>query len=276
VSAFRPALAALVVLVACAAVPVPRRSPYHASDADLTVTRIAHATVLLDVHGTRLIVDPWFHSGFVVRQSEPLGVTPDALPALAAVLVTHRHGDHFDRDALRELAKNVELAIGRPEMHRRLVDLGFRRVVDLDWWERTAIDGVTVTAVPARHAVPENGYVVEGSGVRVYVAGDTRWFPELVDVATRFPHVDAALLPIGGERLLGFSREMGPGAAARAAALLDPAHVIPIGYGERGAFPLVWHARHPIARFREECHDHGIGDDRIVVLDPGESWHYYK
>jgi len=41
-----------------------------------------------------------------------------------------------------------------------------------------------MTAVPARH----------------YIPGDTRYFPELVDVATRFPHFDAALLTVGGER----------------------------------------------------------------------------
>jgi len=27
-------------------------------------------------------------------------------------------------------------------------------VVDLDWWDKASIDGVTVTVVPARHAVP--------------------------------------------------------------------------------------------------------------------------
>jgi len=112
--------------------------------------------------------------------------------------------------------------------------------------------------------------------VQVYVAGDTRYFPELVDVATRFPHLDVALLPVGGERYFGFGREMGPADAARAAALLGPARVIPIGYGKRGGFPLLWFARHPSERFVEECKKRGIEAKRIVVLEPGESWHYYK
>ncbi len=272
----RLALVGLALLVACAGVPVPRRSGYHASDADLTVTRIAHGAVILDLHGTRLLVDPWFHSGFVVRQAEPLGLTPDGLPAAAAVLLTHGHGDHFDERALRDLAGAVPAAVGPPGLHARLTDLGFRQVTDLGWWDRTELDGLTITAVPARHAVPENGYVVEAGGVSVYVAGDTRYFPELVDVATRFPHLDAALLPIGGERFLGFHREMGPRHAAEAAAVLDPRHVIPIGYGKRGGFPLRWSARHPTERFVEECGKRGIEAKRVVVLEPGESWHYYK
>jgi L-ascorbate metabolism protein UlaG (beta-lactamase superfamily) len=269
-------LVALAAMLGCTALPVPRHAPYHGSDADLSVTRIGHGSVVVELHGTRLLVDPWFYSGFFSQQREPLGLTPDALPPAAAVLLTHSHGDRFDRDALAELATRIPLALGPPDLHERLVELGFGTVVDLSWWDTSEVDGAIVTAVPARHAVPENGYVVEKDGVRVYLAGDTRWFPELADVATRFPRVDAALLPVGGERLLGFPREMSPADAARAAALLDPHVIIPYGYGKRGGFPLRWYSRHPTDSFIAACKQRGIDPHRIVTLDPGESWHYYK
>jgi L-ascorbate metabolism protein UlaG (beta-lactamase superfamily) len=270
--ALATALACLVV--GCSAVPVPRRSVFHGSDADLAVTRIAHASVILEMGGTRVLVDPWFHGGFVVRQREPLGLTPDTLPRFAAVLLTHRHGDHFDERALRDLAVTVPRAIARPDLHERLVALGVRQVTDLGWWEGTEVDGIAVTAVPARHNVPENGYVLERGGTAVYVAGDTRAYPELVDVATRFPELDVALLPVGGERFLGLSRTFGPIEAARAAAVLQPRRVIPIGYGKR-AGPFTFFAHDPTTRFESECARNGIDRERIVVLEPGESWHYY-
>src|SRR5439155_1272120 len=112
--------------------------------------------------------------------------------------------------------------------------LGFRRVTGRGWWDRTRGGDIDVTAVPARHGVPENGYVLAAGGVTVYVAGDTRYFDELVDVATVFPALDAAVLPVGGLRLLGFPREMGPGDASRAAAVLGARRLIPIGYGDGG------------------------------------------
>jgi len=273
----RRTLAALAagLVVGCSAVPVPRRSAFHGSDADLGVTRIAHGAVILEMRGTRVLVDPWFHGGFVVRQREPLGLTPETLPRFAAVLLTHRHGDHFDERALRDLALTVPRAIARPDLHDRLVALGFRQVTDLEWWDRTEVDGITVTAVPARHDVPENGYVLERDGTEVYVAGDTRAYPELVDVATRFPELDVALLPVGGERFLGLSRTLGPVEAARVASLLKPHRVIPIAYGKR-AGPFTFFAHDPTGRFISESARNGIDRERIVVLEPGESWHYYR
>jgi L-ascorbate metabolism protein UlaG (beta-lactamase superfamily) len=255
---------------------VPHRAPYHGSDADLSITRIAHGAVIIEMRGTRVLVDPWFYSGFVVRQREPLGITPDGLPSLAAVLLTHEHGDHFDDRALRELAPRVPRAVAPAELERRLLGLGFREVIPLGWWERTQVEGLTVTAVPARHSVRQNGYVLEVDGVAVYAAGDTRYYDELVDVATRFPRLAAALLPVGGERLLGLRREMGPADAARAPATHDAERFIPIGYGERGGFPLRWFARRPVTRFVDACGEKGIDRSRIVVLEPGESWHYYR
>jgi len=269
-------LVAAALAAACAAVPLPRRSVYHPSDADLSVTRIVHASLILEMRGTRVVVDPWFESGWMIRQQEPLGLTPDGLPSFAAVLVTHRHHDHFDPRVLRRLAATVPEVIARPELHARLAHLGFQRVTDLGWWDRTRVGDIDVTAVPARHGVPENGYVLAAGGVTVYVAGDTRYFDELVDVATVFPALDAAVLPVGGLRLLGVPREMGPGDAARAAAVLGARRLIPMGYGEEGGFPLRWHALKPVERFVKACAERGIDRQRIVVLEPGESWHYYK
>jgi L-ascorbate metabolism protein UlaG (beta-lactamase superfamily) len=270
-----PSAAALVVLAACAAVPVPRGTPYHPSDADLSVTRIVHGSVIVEMRGIRLAVDPWFHSGIIRRQQEPLGLTPDDLPKLDAVVITHGHGDHFDERALRRLAASVPLAIARPELAERLQGLGFARVAALEWWERTTVGDVSITAVPARHSAPENGYVFDAHGVQAYVAGDTRPFDELVDVATRFPDLAVALLPVGGERLLGMKREMTPDEAAEAAVQIRARRYIPTGYGQQGSFPLRWLARRPVERFIAACRERGLGRERIVVLEPGESWHHY-
>jgi len=225
---------------------------------------------------TRLLVDPWFHSGVATRQTEPLGLMPERLPAAAAVLITHGHSGHFDPDALVEIAKKTPRAIVPPAMAEAVRALGFTDVTPLDWWDHTMVGPIRVTAVPASHNVRENGYVLATDRVRTYLAGDTRWFDGLVDVATAFPDLDVACLPIGGERVMGLRRTMGPDEAAKAAALLKPRRVIPIGYGAAGGFPFVWYASDPVDRFRAAATAEDIAAERIVVLEPGESWHYFR
>ncbi|MFN8543102.1 MAG: MBL fold metallo-hydrolase [Candidatus Binatia bacterium] len=269
-------LGVALLVAGCGAIPRPRASSFHPSDADLSVTRIVHGAAIVELRATRLLVDPWFHSGFLTRQAEPLGIVPEGLPPLAAVLVTHRHPEHFDRRALAELAKTVAIAIGPPDLAATLAELGFRDVRSLGYWDHTTVNDVEITAVPASHAVHENGYVLSAHGLHAYLAGDTRYFSGLVDIATAWPRLDVALLPVGGRRVVGFLREMNAAEAARATALLRPAYVVPMAYGAHGLPPLWWHASDPVAAFVDACRAEGLPAGRIVPLAPGESWHYLR
>lgn len=265
----------LLAAAACAPVPIPRDSAFHPSDAALAITRVVHATFVVELGGTRLLLDPWFYSGTFTRQREPLGLIPGALPPLAAVLVTSDTEGHFDPRALRELAAAVPRAIAPPGLRARLVGLGFREVTALAWWEPTTLDGVTVTAVPTSRGPSGNGYVIAGGGMRCYVAGATTAFRELVDVAVAFPRPDVAVLPIGGRRAAGALREMTPAQAVAAAVTLGAARVVPSAYGARSLSPFAWHAGDALAEFRTLMAERGLGD-RLLVLEPGESWHYAK
>jgi L-ascorbate metabolism protein UlaG (beta-lactamase superfamily) len=271
------ALAAVAVaLAACATAPLPKAGPYHASDADLTVTRIVHGSVLLDFAGERVLVDPWFYPRGLVNQREPLGLTFRTLPPIHVILVTHGHGDHLDRRALEELPDRGVPVVVRRGLRKRLVRAGYTNVTELDWWEATTIGDVTVHAVPADHPVAENGYVVQRGAVTVYTAGDTRYFGGLRDVARRFRAIDVALLPIGGLRVFGRLTEMRPADAARAAAILRPRRVIPTHYGLAAPPPVYWVPDDPVGAFERALAAVRLPDTHAVVLETGESWHYYR
>jgi L-ascorbate metabolism protein UlaG (beta-lactamase superfamily) len=262
------------LLGACSPLPLPRQSNFHPSDADLAVTRIVHGSFVLELHETRLLLDPWFHASLLTSQDEPLGLMPAALPASATVLVTGDAADHFDGAALRDLAATVPRAIAPPALRERLLGLGFHEVTGLAWWEHTDVDGVTVTAVPASEA-RANGYVLVSHDVRAYVAGPTGAFEGMVDIAVAFPHLDVAILPIGGRRLFGALREMTPEQAAAAAATLGAARVVPSDYGAQSRAPWVWYAGDALERFRHAMTEKGLAD-RVLVLETGESWHLTK
>jgi L-ascorbate metabolism protein UlaG (beta-lactamase superfamily) len=256
----------LALLVAgCAAVPVPRASVFHPSDAALGVTRVVHGTFILELRGTRLLLDPWFHSGLFVRQREPLGLTPSTLPSLAAVLVSSDDFDRFDTRALRDLAATVPRVIVPPPLRRRVLGLGFHDVTGLAWWDSTTVDQVTVTAVPSG-PTSGTGWVVRTGDVRCFVAGSVASGPQLANVAVRFPDLDVAILPIAGA--------MTPATAAAAAATLRAARVIPSAYGAYRT-PFGGGAGNALEEFRQAMAARGLAD-RVVAIEAGESWHYDK
>jgi L-ascorbate metabolism protein UlaG (beta-lactamase superfamily) len=69
----------------------------------LTITRIAHSSVLIDFDGHRVLTDPWFSERFGYYHGEPYGITLEALPRLSGVVVSHDHYDHYDMNAFRPI-----------------------------------------------------------------------------------------------------------------------------------------------------------------------------
>ncbi|MCW5892347.1 MAG: MBL fold metallo-hydrolase [bacterium] len=270
------AVVALALAAACTALPRARELGFHASDADAGLTRLVHGSFVVDLAGERLLVDPWFNSGLLTRQSEPLGLVPSQLPAVAAVLVTDDATEHLDASALGELAAKTPRAIVPASLARRLQRLGFREVTPLVAWESTTVGDVRVTGVPSGQGEAALGYVLEGAGASLYFVGDAPWFPALHEIAARFPRLSVAVLPIGGKRTVGLRRTMDPEQAADAAKLLAPQRIVPAQYGASSVPPLVLYADDPVGAFRQALRRDGIPPDRLLVLDPGESWHWLR
>src|SRR5919198_1193719 len=167
----------------------------------LTLTRIAHASVLLDFAGSVLLTDPWFSEKPGYAHGEPYGVPLDRLPPLAGVLGSHAHYDHFDMASFVAYPdKKVPFAVktGMAAAARRV---GFTQVTEIEPWQTARLGDVQVTAAPAAHGVPENSYVLQKDGLTVYFGGDTLLIPELTEIGRRFPRIDLALLSVNGLQL---------------------------------------------------------------------------
>lgn len=145
----------------------------------MEITRLGHSTLLLDSSDTRLLVDP--------------GTLSDdwhSVTDLDAVLVTHRHPDHFDVDRLPSLLDANPSA-------RLVVEAGVAGMVDREAeaasvGDTVAVGSFSLEMVGGNHAVIHEdiprignvGYVVsEGSGPRVFHPGDSLdAVPDGVDV----------------------------------------------------------------------------------------------
>lgn len=199
----------------------------------LTITRVAHASVLIEVGGQALLTDPWFSEKSGYYHGEPLGIALGALPRLAGVVASHGHYDHFDIETFAAYPdKAVPFAV-RTGMGEAARKAGFGNIHELEPWQSAQLGPFKVTAAPGSHSVPENTYVIEVAGYTIYFGGDTRSIPELDEVAKRYPRIDVALLPVNGLKirpLLGRQEVMSAEQAAALCGKLQPAVAIPTHY----------------------------------------------
>ena len=217
-------------------------------DGDFAATWIGHSTVLLQFGGLNLITDPVFSQrAFPVQWLGPRrvmdpGLSIGELPPLDLVLLSHNHYDHLDRPAVKQIARKHPRATWVVPLGVRqyLRGCGVREIIELDWWDRTVVGGVTVTATPARHFSARgltdrnrslwSGFAVEAAGRRVWFAGDTAYHPEFGAIGERLGPFDLVMIPIGAYDPRWFMRVVH----------VDPEEAIRI-YGEVTA-P---HAAHP-------------------------------
>src|SRR5215207_11716016 len=130
---------------------------------DVRLTFGGNATTLLRLGPFTVLTDPNFlhrgqraHLGYGLRAkrlSEP-ALQPTQLPALDGILLSHRHGDHWDRIATRSLPKGTPV-VTTPEAAKCLADRGFTSTSDLRPWETYEFSrGTTtlrITSVPGVH-----------------------------------------------------------------------------------------------------------------------------
>ena len=84
-------------------------------------------------------------------------------------------------------------------------DLGYGRIVELDWWQNVQLGNLEITHVPARHWGARmvrdvhrgyGGYVLRSGKQSLYHAGDTAYFDGFQEIGERL-RPEVALLPIG-------------------------------------------------------------------------------
>ena len=121
--------------------------------------------------------------------------------------------------------------------------------------------------MPAKHQGICAGFIIEGSKT-VYFAGDTYFIPAMTEIGNKF-NLDAALLPIGGNRFFGKKMVMNPQDAALAAMELKSQIVIPIHYGTFGKIPLMLSMKGTPSDFINEIKDDKI-KKTIKVINIGE------
>lgn len=252
---------------------------------------IGTATVLLRYAGFTILTDPNFlhrgdhvHLGYGMtsqRQTDP-AMEIEALPPLDLVLLSHLHGDHFDRIAEDKLDKSVPI-VTTAHAARYLEGKGFRALQQLATWEKLIIckggAELRITAMPGRHGPalvskllpPVMGSMLEfqnptqGTALRLYISGDTLIYDDLKEIPRRYPDIDLALLHLGGTRILGILVTMDARQGVEAIRLLQPQKAIPIHYNDYTVF------KSPLDDFKRAVVEASL-QERVHYLSHGDTY----
>lgn len=228
----------------------------------LRVTWFGHSSMLLEIDGVRVLIDPvweqraspfqWMGPKRFFAPTLPL----EEMPELDAVLISHDHYDHLGAETVRRLTRLNATARTKwftsLGVAKRLRDFGVRpeHLQELDWTQSAEIAGpelgqtVRLTAWPARHFSGRmpwdrfqtlwSSFVLEGPKHRVYFGADSGLWPGFKEIASQYDGFDLTMLEIGAFHPLWADIHLGPDGAAEAYRQMG-------GPARAGAlFPIHW------------------------------------
>jgi L-ascorbate metabolism protein UlaG (beta-lactamase superfamily) len=251
---------------------------------------IGTATMVLRFGPITVLTDPNFlhrgqraylgHGLSSKRITDPaLGVSD--LPELDGIVLSHMHGDHWDRVARNGLDHDLPI-ITTPKAARALHRQRFAAAEGLATWASTDLDKaghrLTVTSLPGRHATglarhllpPVMGSMLEyrnASGelvLRLYISGDTLFVDDLRSIPDRYPDIDVAVLHLGGTTLPGgLLVTMDAQQGADLMQLLAAPATVPVHHSDYTVF------RSPLSDFIAEVARRDL-TDRLLTVRPGQ------
>ena len=181
---------------------------------------LVHASIRLEYDGKEIMIDP------VTRLGDKI-IDYSGLPKADYIIVTHEHGDHFDKEAIKKLSKVQTQLV----MNKRCSELYGTGSVLNNGDKIQLADNLLLEAVPAYNYSEghtqfhpqgrDNGYVLSIDGLRIYIAGDTEDIPEMSELKD----IDIAFLPCNQPYTMTIEQ------LVRAAMIIKPKVLFPYHYG---------------------------------------------
>ena len=181
---------------------------------------LVHASIRIEYDGKEIEIDP-------VRKLGKKTIDYSSMPKADYIFVTHEHGDHFDKEAIKLLAGDKTQLV----MNKRCADM-YGPCAVLYNNQSATLGAVEVEAVPAYNTTEgrtqfhpkgrDNGYILTLDGLRIYIAGDTEDIPEMQDIKD----IDIAFLPCNQPYT------MKPEQLVKAAKTVKPKVLFPYHYGQ--------------------------------------------
>lgn len=211
-----------------------------------------HSSYLFCLDGKRYLVDP------VLKMEFPVSVmmhpfkgtdiyTPDDMPEIDVLIVTHEHWDHLDYATLRDLKDKVKHVVCPLGVAEYLEYWGYdpQSITEMDWHEK--VDNIT--CLPTRHFSNRlfkrdqtlwASFMVESGGKKVYIGGDGGYDNRFKKIYKQFGSVDLALMENGQYNKDWANIHLMPKDLEQAILDLHPKQVFTVHHDKFSLAPHAW------------------------------------
>lgn len=237
----------------------------EAPPSGLRITWLGHSSLLIEIDGLRLLTDPVFSARASFSQSfgpKRFYATPLAIknmPTLDAIIISHDHYDHLDKQVIQQLAKidvpfYCSIGVGQ-----YLMAWGIQRerITEMNWMDKVTIaNRCAITALPARHFSGRglfnrfetlwSSFAIKTANHNVYYGADSGWYDGFYEIGEAYGPFDLTMLETGAYNVDWADIHMGPDNAVKAHLALKGRLMMPIHWG---TFNLALHPwNEPIQR----------------------------
>lgn len=235
---------------------------------------LGHSSVFLCMHGKTMLIDPVFSMRtspipFLGPKRFPGPVpTPDMLPEIDYLLITHSHYDHLDKATIRALDPQVRQYIAPTGVGAILHRFGIRteKITELGWFEDYQQDGLTISCTPTQHGSARSpfdrnrtlwcSYVLRDAFCTVFDTGDGGFGGHFAQIHQRYGDADLAIMECGQYNVRWHGLHMFPEESVEAARILGAGLAIPVHWGAYILSDHPWDD--PPKRFRQRAEELGL------------------
>ncbi len=174
-----------------------------------------HSSYFMQVDGKRFLVDPVFCGNaspfsFMIKSFKGTDIyTPEDIPEIDYLIITHDHWDHLDYKTLKELKPKISKVITGLGTGAHLEFWGYenKNIVENDWYDEVLLDeGFVIHTTPARHFSGRGpkphqslwvSFALITPTMKIFIGGDGGYDEHFVEIGNKYGGFDLAILENG-------------------------------------------------------------------------------
>ena len=205
-----------------------------------------HSSYFLQIDGKRILVDPVLSGNaspitFTTKAFPGAdNYTPDDIPEIDYLIITHDHYDHLDYDTISKLKSKVKTLITGLGTGEHLEYWGYdsEKIIEKDWNETVELgNGFVINTVPSRHfsgrQLKRNqalwmSFVLKTPSQNLFLGGDSGYDSHFAEIGNKFGPFDLAILENGQYDKSWKNIHLMPNEILKAAKELNASRIFPV------------------------------------------------